>query len=120
MGESEQEQECLTWVLWSFVHLHLDSMAQHTFLDSLSCARSGLSPAQVSVPVWRWTRGKGSCAPVQVRGDRDPPQPSALGVSTGLDATGWLMPFRLTQAHRPKSLGDCDEGVEAALRNCMS
>lgn len=43
----------LIWVLGSFVHLYLDSLGQHTFLDSLFCASSGLSCAQVPVPMWR-------------------------------------------------------------------
>lgn len=38
-GESvlvpQQGQVCLIWVLGSFVHLCLDSVGQHTFLDSV-------------------------------------------------------------------------------------
>lgn len=63
----QQGQVCLIWGFGSFVHLCLDSVGQYTFLDSLLCASSGSSP----VPVWRWTRGEGSCA-------------ATLGVNTGL------------------------------------
>lgn len=60
----EQGQVSLIWVFGSFVHSCLDSMGWHTFLDSPFCASSGLSPAQVPVPAWRWTRGKGTCVAI--------------------------------------------------------
>lgn len=49
----KQVRVCLIWVFGSFVHLYLDFVGQHTFLDSLFCASSGLSYAQVPVPMWR-------------------------------------------------------------------
>lgn len=113
-GESELVPEqgpvCLIWIFGLYVRLCLDSMGQHTCFDSPVCTRSGLSPAQVPVPAWKWARGKGTCVAIQVRGDRDPAEPSALGVSMRLcrGSRGWPMAFRSTQALRLKSLGDCD------------
>ena len=69
---------CLIWVLGSLVHLCLDSVGQLIFLDSLLCASSGPSPAQVSISEWGRTRGKESCAAIQARVGRASAEPSAL------------------------------------------